>query len=328
MQSIIAEADKPKKGGQKGGQIGPPAPKRRKVKKPDRKPKSPTPIESEHSHSDTQSHVRLEEDETDHNEEVTLNPEVTPTYNDFFPSPPHSPKTITTPITIAPSPPPPNYADTSGFTTTHISPPISPLRQNDPDMIYVDGEDGFAGFTFSPFTMRTQSNDEAPVTRGQLKAIHEKINILLQASKESSHDDYSKATAEKQVKDLLSERAVIKICITDITVLLSNIIETRDSMITITVRKHLAENLSTVFAMLHLLEGVPESSNIPKQGGDQPKKTLAKPIVKIESEPNGKEKFFYEEPIIDNSEDEELDEDELKKRKASEAKLDEHQRIV
>ncbi|CAI9285091.1 unnamed protein product [Lactuca saligna] len=39
--------------------------------------------------------------------------------------------------------------------------------------------------------------------------------------------------------------------------------------------------------------------------------------------------MFNEEPIIDDSEDEEeLDEDELKKRKAREADLDEHKRII
>lgn len=38
--------------------------------------------------------------------------------------------------------------------------------------------------------------------------------------------------------------------------------------------------------------------------------------------------MFREEPIIDNSEDEEkLDENELKRQKAHEAEMDEHQRI-
>ena len=46
-------------------------------------------------------------------------------------------------------------------------------------------------------------------------------------------------------------------------------------------------------------------------------------------EPKGKEKLFGGEPIIDNSEDEEeLDENELKNRKAREVELDKHQRII
>ncbi|CAI9296854.1 unnamed protein product [Lactuca saligna] len=89
----------------------------------------------------------------------------------------------------------------------------------------------------------------------------------------------------------------MKSCITDITV--SDIIETRDSMITISIRKHLAEKLRRVFTMLHRLEGVLESSSIPKQGRDLTKKSSAKPTivvkptVKSEFEPKGKEKFFF-----------------------------------
>lgn len=59
--------------------------------------------------------------------------------------------------------------------------------------------------------------------------------------------------AKKQVKDLLSEKAVMRSCISDVIRLLSDVIETRDPMISITFRKHLAENLSPVFAMLHRL---------------------------------------------------------------------------
>ncbi|CAH1449006.1 unnamed protein product [Lactuca virosa] len=74
--------------------------------------------------------------------------------------------------------------------------------------------------------------------------------------------------SEKQVNDLLSERAVMRSCITDVTGLLSDIIETRDSMITITIHKHLQEKLKTVFAMLHRLEGVSDQSLNLKQGGE------------------------------------------------------------
>lgn len=111
----------------------------------------------------------------------------------------------------------------------------------------------------------------------------------------------------------------MKICITDITSLLSDIIDARDLMITISIRKHLAEKLRHVFVMPRHLEGVLESFNIPKQGGDPPKKTsvkpntLVKPNVKSEYEPKCKEKLFFDEPIIDDSEEEELDEEELKR---------------
>ncbi|CAI9261830.1 unnamed protein product [Lactuca saligna] len=127
--------------------------------------------------------------------------------------------------------------------------------------------------------------------------------------------------------------------------MLSDILETRDSMLTITVRKHLLEKVWPIFAILDRLEGVLESDFILKQGGEgaskqfDPKiprkepKVAAKhvspiqPIVKKESK--SKEKLFSEEPIIDNEEEEEdLDEEELKRQKAHEAELDEYQRII
>ncbi|CAH1454221.1 unnamed protein product [Lactuca virosa] len=86
--------------------------------------------------------------------------------------------------------------------------------------------------------------------------------------------------------------------------------------------------------MLHRLEGVPESSSIPKQGGEgmtskkENPKTSVKYTVKSETDLKGKEKIFSEEPIVDNSEDEKPDENELKRGKDREAQMDEHQRII
>ncbi|CAI9302848.1 unnamed protein product [Lactuca saligna] len=105
----------------------------------------------------------------------------------------------------------------------------------------------------------------------------------------------------------------------------------------ITVKKHLFEKLRPVFVMLHKLEGVLESSSILKQEGEgvkQSKKENSKPSVKptvrpkSKNEPKGKENLINKEPIIDNSEDEEPDEHEMKRRKDREAQMDEHQRIV
>ena len=91
----------------------------------------------------------------------------------------------------------------------------------------------------------------------------------------------------------------MKSYIANVTGRISEIIKTHDSMITITVKKHLAEKLRSVFSMLHRPEGVPESSSILKQGGEsvsQSKKEDPKPsvkhTVKSEYEPKGKEKLF------------------------------------
>ncbi|CAI9284802.1 unnamed protein product [Lactuca saligna] len=182
-------------------------PKRRK--QPAHKRKTPTPSESE-DESDTQSDIRIEEDypvrneeahneevhdkdvrnEDDnlHNEEQISNPEVNQHLNDFVPSPPPSPKMTTTPITIAPCPPPvssqkqtniplstPLFTDsnvppttitkppvsvnisdtgakTSGF-STHVSSPISLIFPDDPDMVFRDDDntdESLGGFTYSP----------------------------------------------------------------------------------------------------------------------------------------------------------------------------------
>ncbi|CAI9303309.1 unnamed protein product [Lactuca saligna] len=108
-------------------------------------------------------------------------------------------------------------------------------------------------------------------------------------------------------------------------------------MLTITVCKHFLEKVRPIFSMLHRLEGVPESGFIPKQGGEgastkeEPKapvkhKAPVQPVIKLE--PKGKENMFNKEPIIDDGEEEKPDEEELKRQKAHEAEMDEHQRII
>lgn len=82
-------------------------------------------------------------------------------------------------------------ASALGFTFGLESPPISTLRQDDPDIIYGDADEDFGGFTYSPFNITTKSDDEAPVTKEQLKAIHEKLDSLIQSSKTSTSHDYS-----------------------------------------------------------------------------------------------------------------------------------------
>nr|KAJ0212498.1 hypothetical protein LSAT_V11C400221470 [Lactuca sativa] len=139
----------------------------------------------------------------------------------------------------------------------------------------------------------------------------------------------------KQVDDLLAEKAVTRSCISNMTRLLFDIIETCNPMISIIVKKHSAEKLRPVFAMLHRLEGVSTSMSFLKQGGEgsskvqtneNPKAPIKPPVIK--QEPKRKEKLFNEEPIIDDSEDEEPNEIELKRRKARKVEIDEHTRIV
>ncbi|CAI9280613.1 unnamed protein product [Lactuca saligna] len=162
-----------------------------------------------------------------------MNREVHQSIHDSVPSPPLSPNTTSIPITIAPCPPPVissnpttvpistpmlttsttnpitstipdvtvNASDTRATTsvlTTPVSSSISLFRTDDPNMIFGhDGdEDDLGGFTYSPFQIWTDNEDEALISKGQLKAINEKLDQLLLASKDSSSGAYSKATVE------------------------------------------------------------------------------------------------------------------------------------
>lgn len=87
--------------------------------------------------------------------------------------------------------------------------------------------------------------------------------------------------ADKEITELNSERALMKSCIADVNSLLSNIIETSDPLIPITVKKHLAEKLWPAFIVLNWLEGVSESMVLPQQGGETTKdQSMKEPTLK------------------------------------------------
>lgn len=68
---------------------------------------------------------------------------------------------------------------------------ISPLRQHDPNTIFGDDTGYFNDFTFSSFNIQDDGDDDAPVTKGKIKAINEKLDYLLYSSKTSSSTEYS-----------------------------------------------------------------------------------------------------------------------------------------
>lgn len=126
MHKVLEEADKPKKGGKQKPKVGPskPAqtPKKKKVKRAVRRPRTPTLSDVEDSQSNTISGIRIPEQvQQEHDdtavtshlmvlEPITTNPEVTfsmptsvPITDDLFQDfTPPSPTATTTPITIAP----------------------------------------------------------------------------------------------------------------------------------------------------------------------------------------------------------------------------------
>ncbi|CAI9285127.1 unnamed protein product [Lactuca saligna] len=110
----------------------------------------------------------------------------------------------------------------------------------------------------------------------------------------------------KEIKGLQSERAVVKSCVGYVHALLSNILDSHDPILIISIRRHLVDKFRPAIAMLIK----PILSVMPK--------------VKSESEPKGKVNIFSDNPIIDNNEAKEPDEEELKRRKAREAEIDGH----
>ncbi|CAI9294329.1 unnamed protein product [Lactuca saligna] len=301
----------------------------------------------------------------------------------------------------------------SDFAAGHSTPPASPFRQNDPYMIYGDDDEDFAGLTYSPFNIRTESDDEAPVMGRKLKAIHKRLDLLLQASKASSNDDYSQATIKSLLETLTKEHSTnlekMNKAVDASTSVCNNMTEKANEVIsslgsTLKREKAKLQEVRTGLPTDHVEFNSSISSKISKlqddsamerkimdslslkiekvkvltvklrnaekqvidllsekatmksciadvngmtircsriwfyskrrgEGVTQSKKEDPKLLVKAtvnpegETEPKGKEKLFIEVPIIDNSEDEEPDENELKKKECD-AQIYEHQRII
>lgn len=169
-----------------------------------------------------------------------------PITDDFFDnaSIPSPTAIVSTPITIAPCPPPissqvqttvvsstPLFTDStattsttnmtneppvtfnasnvgvaaSGITIGHSTPPISPLRQDDSDTFFKGDGFGFRTFQIGPFTVQEDSDDDAPVTQCQFKVITEKLDSLINSSQASSSDAYSKAAVEAFFQPMTKE---------------------------------------------------------------------------------------------------------------------------
>lgn len=77
---------------------------------------------------------------------------------------------------------------------------------------------------------------------------------------------YVKLTHTNQhIDELKSEKVVIKSCMDNINLYLHNLIETRDSLLTVFFHQHLIEKLKPIFSMLDHIVGASRYS-IPKQG--------------------------------------------------------------
>ncbi|CAI9291295.1 unnamed protein product [Lactuca saligna] len=103
-------------------------------------------------------------------------------------------------------------------------------------------------------------------------SIMDKLNIKTEKVKVlSAHPSHANA----QVNELKSEGAIVKSVVVDENHYLQALVETRYSLLTVSVRKHLAKKLKLVFLMLNCLEGVLESESLLKQGGEVKRTTTS-----------------------------------------------------
>ncbi|CAI9276735.1 unnamed protein product [Lactuca saligna] len=335
IQKVLDEADKPKKGGKKRTKEGPSEPTqtpKKKVKRAAHKPRTPTPSDHGNSDSNTNSDIPVQHEidettETSHPmvlEHITTNPEYSsfPTcLYGYFATPSYS-RAIHS-----------FFIDSIATTTTPTSEP--PVSVNTSDAV-----PGASGFTLG--------HDSTPIF-GLRRMLLKKFALAFSLTIQSLTPQPSKI--KKLHEDLLLENKTVdelaiktqKSFIADVNALLFDIIETRDSLITIIVWKHLADKLRPMFAMLNRLEGVLASSTLPKQGGETNKlstKETAKPVGSIEGSDAQKAKSNFEpkdnialvskgkEKVIDDGEEEEEYENIKLKCKARDAILDENLRIA
>ncbi|CAI9295770.1 unnamed protein product [Lactuca saligna] len=72
-----------------------------------------------------------------------------------------------------------------------------------------------------------------------------------------------------ELNDLKSEREVIRSSVGDIHSILLHLLDTHESILTISIRRHLADKLIHALAILNRIEGVSVTSIQPKQGGEK-----------------------------------------------------------
>lgn len=92
---------------------------------------------------------------------------------------------------------------TSGFTTTTTT-PVSPQHHGSEDFLGVVGFD-FDTFHYSPFSIQEESDDDAPITQKDLKALNVKLDSILASSTTSSSQAYSEAAVKGMLNTLVKE---------------------------------------------------------------------------------------------------------------------------
>ncbi|KAL7605732.1 hypothetical protein Lser_V15G20073 [Lactuca serriola] len=123
-----------------------------------------------------------------------------------------------------------------------------------------------------------------------------------------------------EVNQIHSERVVVKSCVSDVHIILSNVLEAHDPILTLSVQRHIADKFCHALGFLSRIEGVLETTVPPKQGSHpEPKKTEHASGSGFKAKGKG---------TVDDSEEEEETIAEALKRKAREREIDLNAKIV
>nr|KAJ0190125.1 hypothetical protein LSAT_V11C800390930 [Lactuca sativa] len=98
--------------------------------------------------------------------------------------------------------------------------------------------------------------------------LHSKFDDRL-TQLEAELANFKLRTTTKELDDLNSEREVIHSSVGDVSSILLHLLDAHDSILTISIRRHLAEKLRTALDILSRIEGVSETAVLPKQGGEK-----------------------------------------------------------
>ncbi|XP_023750787.1 uncharacterized protein LOC111899139 [Lactuca sativa] len=139
--------------------------------------------------------------------------------------------------------------------------------------------------------------------------------------------------AQREIDELKSKRTVMKTYVFDVHALLSNLLDAHDSVLNITIRRHLVEKLRPGLDLLSRVAGVPESVATPQQGGDQAtkdqeqQKQPPKPSIELKGNKASSSSKHDKGKCILEEEEEENDDVALKIRN-KDRELDENSRIA
>ncbi|CAI9269809.1 unnamed protein product [Lactuca saligna] len=137
-------------------------------------------------------------------------------------------------------------------------------------------------------TLHANVNDRLNQLEAELAVENRIMDELDRRTSQLKMKNYKLRTATTEVNDLKSEREVIRSSAADVHSILLHLLEAHDPIITITIRRHLADKLKPALDILSRIEGVPVSGVQPKQWGE--KVTTQPPSgPKPSTEPKGNE---------------------------------------